>query len=208
LAAWLFTASLREWALRIRLFEVPFGESVRRARALPRAAHGMTVAHLGIAVLLRGFVGSSAWKEERVLFAKPGTTIEIAGFEVIFDGVERVRGPNYVAQRARLRVFEDGAPIAALKPERRAYPVAGSTTTESAIRSTLAGDLYTTVGEPAVERSRNEWTLRILYEPLVNWIWIGSGMLILGGLLSLSDRRLRVGSPRRRTSSNALQPAE
>lgn len=208
LAAWLFAASLREWALRIRLFAVPFNESARRARALPRAAHGMTMAHLGIAVLILGFVGSSAWKEERVLFAKPGTTIEIAGFEVIFDGVARVRGPNYVAQRARLRVFEDGAPVAILEPERRAYPVAGSTTTESAIRSTLAGDLYTTVGEPAVDRDRDEWTLRILYEPLVNWIWIGSGMLVLGGLLSLSDRRLRVGSPRRRTRPKALQPAE
>ena len=210
IAAWLLMASLREWALRIRLFDVPWRDAMRRARNLPRAAHGMTLAHLGVAVLVLGFVGSSAWKEERVLFVAPGTTIEIAGFSVAFEGVERVRGPNYVAQRARLGVFRDGRPVTVLEPERRVYPVAGTTTTESAIRSTLAGDLYTTIGEPAADRAAQEWTLRILYEPLVNWIWIGSVMLVLGGMLSLSDRRLRVGAPRRsaRAAAGAVQPAE
>ena len=208
IAAWLVVASLREWSLRIRLGDVPLADSARRAGKLPRAAHGMTLAHLGVAVLILGFVGSSAWKEERILFAATGTTVEIAGFDVVFDGVERVQGPNYVAQQARLRVLRDGEEITQLRPERRAYPVAGSTTTESAIRSTLAGDLYVTIGEPAVDRGSGEWTLRILYEPLVNFIWIGSAMLILGGLLSMSDRRLRVGAPRRAAREVALQPAE
>ena len=84
IAAWLFAATLREWGLRIKLFNAPFSESVRRARNLPRASHGMTLAHLGVAVLILGFVGSSAWKQEHTLFAEPGTTIEIAGFDMIF----------------------------------------------------------------------------------------------------------------------------
>ncbi|MCK0166182.1 heme lyase CcmF/NrfE family subunit [Jannaschia sp. S6380] len=209
IAAWLFAASLREWALRIRLGDVPLREAARRARGLPRAAHGMTLAHLGVAALILGFVGSSAWKEEQVLFARAGTVVEIAGFEVVFEGVEQVRGPNYVAQQAQLRVLKGGEEIARLRPERRSYPVAGTTTTESAIRSTLVGDLYTTVGEPAAGPQTGQWTLRILYEPLVNWIWIGSAMLILGGLLSMSDRRLRVGAPRRAARPvPAAQPAE
>jgi DsbE subfamily thiol:disulfide oxidoreductase len=196
LAAWLLLATLREWAMRIRLLDVPLKDAMRRARNLPRAAHGMTMAHAGLAVAMFGFVGSSAWKSEEIVFVQPGTVIEIAGFDVRFDGVERLPGPNYVADRGTLAVSRDGAFVTTLYPERRFYPVADSSTTESAIRSTLAGDLYASLAEPASDSAadRGAWTLRILYEPLVNFIWIGSAMLILGGALSLSDRRLRVGA--------------
>ena len=201
LAIWLFLATLREWALRIRLFDVPFKEALRRARNLPRATHGMTMAHAGLAVAIFGFVGSSAWKSEQVVFVGPGSNIFIAGFDVTFEGVQRLSGPNYFADRGTLVVRRDGEIVTMLYPERRTFPVAQSSTTESAIRSTLAGDLYASIAAPASEDAEESgaWTLRILYEPLVNFIWIGSFMLVLGGGLSLSDRRLRVGAPRRRT---------
>ncbi len=200
IAVWLLLATLREWASRIRLFEAPLAETLRRAKNLPRASHGMTMAHAGLAVAMFGFIGSSAWKSEEIAFVQPGAEIAIAGFDVRFDGVERVQGPNYVADRGTLTVTRDGAPVTVLYPERRAYPVAQSSTTESAIRSTLAGDLYASLAEPASEdaASSGAWTLRILYEPLVMLIWIGSAMLMIGGGLSLSDRRLRVGAPRRK----------
>ncbi|MCL4165242.1 UNVERIFIED_CONTAM: hypothetical protein GTU68_009026 [Idotea baltica] len=211
LAFWLLFATVREWVGRIRLFEVPFTDAVRRARYLPRASHGMSMAHAGVAVVILGMVGSSVWKSEQILFAQPGTDVSIAGFEVEFRGVERVRGPNYVADRGTLDVSRNGERLTTLYPERRSYPVAQSTTTESAIRSTLAGDLYISIGQPALEEADDSgaWTLRILYEPLVNLIWIGAGMLVIGGGLSLSDRRLRVGAPKRAAvSGDATVPAE
>jgi cytochrome c-type biogenesis protein CcmF len=154
-------------------------------------------------------VGSSAWKSEQILFASPGTVVEIAGYEVRFDKVERVRGPNYVSDMGTLTAFKDGEQVALLQPERRWYPVAEMQTTESAIRSTLAGDLYVTIGEPAADRNSNEWTLRILFEPFVNFIWIGTMFLVIGGTISLTDRRLRVGVPKR-TARPPIQatPAE
>lgn len=199
IAIWLLFATLREWALRIRLFEAPFAEAKRRALNLPRAAHGMTLAHAGLAVAMLGFIGSSAWKSEQIVFVQPGSQIAIAGFDITFEGAERVRGPNYFAERGTLTVRRNGEFVTLLHPERRSYPVARSTTTESAIRSTLAGDLYASISEPASEQAADNgaWTLRILYEPLVYFIWIGAAMLVLGGGLSLSDRRLRVGAPRR-----------
>jgi len=208
LGIWLFLAVLQEWGARIKLFRVPLRESLRRARNLPRATHGMTLAHLGLAVCIFGFVGSSAWKEEVVTFAEPGTEVRIAGFDITFEGVEQVDGPNYVAARGTLAVHREGEFVQYLYPERRNYPVARSQTTESAIRHTLAGDLYAAISEPAAENSGNVWTLRILYEPLVNFIWLGSFMLVLGGALSLSDRRLRVGAPRAAKAPVAAQPAE
>lgn len=197
IALWLFFASLREWGLRVRLFEVPLQESIRRARNLPRAAHGMTLAHAGVAVLMIGMIGSSVWKSEEIAFVEPGTSVNIAGFDVTFEGVQRVRGPNYIADQGTLRVERGGSFVTALKPERRSYPVAQSTTTESAIRSTLAGDLYASITEPSLDKAEESgaWTLRILYEPFVGLLWLGAAMLVIGGSLSLTDRRFRVGAP-------------
>jgi len=211
IATWLLLSTLLEWAGRIRLGKVPLRDSMRRARNLPRAAHGTTLAHAGLAVVMFGFVGSTAWKYEEVVFVTPGTEISIAGFDVVFEGIERVIGPNYVANRGTLTVTRDGEYVTSLLPERRNYPVAQYSTTESSIRSTLLGDLYATLTEPsdATASAEGVWTLRILYEPLVFLIWLGSVMLILGGALSLSDRRLRVGAPRRTPAADvATTPAE
>jgi len=208
LAIWLFFTTLREWAMRIRLFEAPFAESMRRMRHLPRAAHGMTLAHAGVALAMFGFVGSSAFKAEEIVFVKPGAEIAIAGFDLTFEGVQQIRGPNYIADRGVLTVRRNGDFVTVLYPERRGYLVAQSQTTESAIRSTIVGNLFASIGTPAAEDAKDSgaWTLRILYQPLVNFIWFGAGLLILGGGLSLSDRRLRVGAPRRAKQQQRASP--
>ncbi len=206
IALWLLFATLREWALRVRLLEVPFLESLRRARNLPRAAHGLTLSHAGVAVVMIGMIGSTVWKSEEIVFVKPGSSIDIAGFDVTFKGVQRIQGPNYLADRGILHVERNGSPVTILRPERRSYPVARSTTTESAIRSTPAGDLYASIREPSSKEAEKDgaWTLRILYEPFVGLIWLGASMLVTGGSLSLSDRRFRVGAPQR--SKTQLTP--
>jgi cytochrome c-type biogenesis protein CcmF len=211
IAIWMLLATLQEWAGRIKLGDVPLQESFRRARNLPRASHGMTLAHAGLAIAIFGFVGSSAWKSEQIVFVTPGTEVAIAGFDVRFEGAERVVGPNYVANRGTLIVEQDGDYVTTLYPERRSYPVSQYSTTESSIRSTMAGDLYASLAEPADAQAeaRGAWTLRILYEPFVNFIWIGAAMLVFGGGLSLSDRRLRVGAPKRASRPiPAATPAE
>lgn len=209
LAFWLLFSTLREWSLRVRLFDSDLASAWRRSRNLPRATYGMTVAHLGVAILMLGMIGSSVWKDEEIKFVEPGTEISIGKFDVTFEGVERVRGPNYFADRGALRVEIDGEYVTTLFPERRTYPVAQTTTTESAIRSTPAGDLYASITEPSLEAAEESgaWTLRILYEPLVGFIWLGSIMLCAGGILSLSDRRLRVGAPRK-SKQTQIQAAE
>lgn len=204
IAVWLLIATLREWSLRIKLGQVRIKESLDRLRRVPRSSHGMTLAHAGLAVCMFGFVGSSAWKSEEILFVEAGTQVEIAGFDVTFEGAETVQGPNYTASVGVLRVEKNGRYVTTLRPERRSYPVAQSSTTEAAIRSTPAGDLYASITEPADQAAYGKWTLRILYEPLVGLVWLGSLMLVLGGLLSLSDRRLRVGAPKRKTNPVSL----
>ena len=208
LAAWLLLAVAREWAHRVKLGAAPLAESLRRARGLPRAAHGMTLAHAGLAVAVVGMTGSTAWKEEEVVLASAGTSVEVAGRTVTLRGVEEVLGPNYRAAQGTLTVERDGELLATLHPERRYYPAAQSHTTESAIRPDAAlGDLYVTISPPAAGFDGTAWTLRVLHEPFVNLIWVGSALMVLGGAASLSDRRLRVGAPRR-AARPAVQPAE
>ena len=205
LAAWLFFGALVEWSDRVKLLRAPLGESWRRARNLPRAAHGMTLAHAGMAVVMAGMIGSSVWKSEVVTNLRPGETVEIAGYSLLFEGVGKLEGPNYSAERARFTVTRDGEEIAALFPEKRVYQVQAMPTTEAAIRTTLVADLYAVIGDAD---GRGGWTVRIYHEPLVPWIWLGCLLMVAGGLVSLSDRRLRVGAPQRaRKAKTASRPA-
>lgn len=193
LAFWLLLSTLGEFLDRIRLFSAP-KDAWSRARTLPRSAKGMTLAHTGLAVAILGFVGSSLWKTEQILFVEPGRETLIAGYSVTFDGVNETAGANYIARQGILKIEKDGKDLGRLFPERRFYPASGSTTTESAVRQSFRGDLYASIVEPTSQIAKGQWTLRLSFEPLINCIWIGLGMLVLGGILSLSDRRYRIGT--------------
>ena len=196
LAAWLFTGAVVEWSGRIKLFRAPLADSLRRARHLPRSAHGTALAHAGLAVAMAGMIGASNWKGEAVQVMRPGEAVELAGYVYRLDGVEQAQGPNYTMDRARFTVTTtDGALVARLDPEKRFYPVRAMATTEAAIHTTAMADLYVVIGDAD---GQGGWTVRIFHEPMVPWIWAGTLIMILGGAVSLSDRRLRVGAPQRR----------
>jgi cytochrome c-type biogenesis protein CcmF len=196
LAAWLFAATLSELAERVRLFAEPTASAWRRTRRLPRAAWGMTLAHSGMAVTIAGIAGSTAWSQQQVVDAKPGQEFAIAGYQVAFDGVNDVRGPDYTATRADIRLLRDGRQIAAMHPEKRFYAVEDGSQTDVAIRTNLLSDVYVVIGD---KDTGGGYVLRLYYNPLVPWIWLGAAAMALGGLVSLSDRRHRVGAPARRT---------
>jgi cytochrome c-type biogenesis protein CcmF len=189
LSAWLFTAVLTEFAERVRLFRIPPADSLRRAIHLPRSAYGMTIAHLGIAVSVAGFA-ASAFDREVIEILKPGGSISIAGYEVTLEHVNRIPGPNYVADDATIRVTHDGSLVREMHPERRYFPLQKQTTSETAIRTNLLADLYVALGE---SDTKGDWTVRVYWKPLVPWIWMGAVIMAFGGVVSLSDRRWRVG---------------
>ena len=95
-----------------------------------------------------------------------------------------------------------GKPYAILKPERRLFTVQRRQVAETAIQTNLLRDFYATLGEGD---PRQGWVIRLYLNPLAPWIWLGAALCALGGFVSLSDRRLRVGAPSRRP---VLQAAE
>lgn len=195
LAAWLGIGALCELSLRLKLFAAPAAETLSRARHLPRAAWGMTVAHLGVALLVMGITVSETWQVEVQQVMKPGETVQVGPVQYRFLGVAPYKGPNYTAQRGRFEILEGGRVVDELQPAQRRYQQPPMETTEAAIRPSLLGDLYAVVGEGDAERG---WAVRLYWKPLVSWIWLGALIMALGGFLSLSDRRLRVGAPARR----------
>ena len=202
-AVWVIVGTALEFAGRMRLFKVPFAESWRRFKATPRAAHGMTIAHASLGFIVMGCIGAGAWNSELIRTMKLGDSASIAGFEVRLEKMDALRGPNYVAERATLVVTEGGKPFATMQPKRRLFLVQRRQVAETAIRTNLMRDLYATLGEGDAV---NGWVVRLYYNPLAPWIWLGAAMCAFGGFVSLSDRRLRIGAPRR--SRAAAQPAE
>jgi cytochrome c-type biogenesis protein CcmF len=192
-AVWLLVGSL--WVLVERLnFSTGLDTALARAAGLPRAAWGMVVAHMGVAVAAMGVVAVSVWTAETVTLLKPGETASVAGYDVRLLSVKDEQGPNYSAKVGRFAVSVGGAQIEEMVAEKRAYPNPGSETTEAGLRVRPLDVLYVTLGQGHADGT---WTVRMYHHPLVVWIWGGAVIMVFGGILSLSDRRLRVGAPRR-----------
>ncbi|MFZ5609247.1 MAG: heme lyase CcmF/NrfE family subunit [Pseudomonadota bacterium] len=198
MAAWLVIGALAEFAERVKLGRAAFSDSLRRMAKLPRAAYGMTLAHAGLGILLAGIVAMTAWQEEHVQAMRPGAQMKVGGYDLAFDSIGEAQGPNYLAERAVFILKKDGREVARLFPERRFYPVQQMTTTEAAIHTTGMGDVYVAVGD---SHDNGSWTTRIYYNPLAPWLWLGAGVMALGAVVSLTDRRLRVGVPSRKTAA-------
>ena len=204
LAAWLISGTLLEVAERIRLFRIPLGQSLRRAAGLPRSAWGMTIAHSAAGLMVLGITASSAWQTERITYMKPGQTLKVAHYQVKFVGVRQVRGPNYVARQGRFEAWRSGSLVTVLEAEKRVFPRERQTTTEAAIHGTLRGDLYVVLGDPD---KQGGWAVRMYFNPLVAWIWIGAILMFVGAGVSLTDRRHRVGAPRPSPAPAPAAPA-
>ena len=197
LAAWLLVGTVAEFTARIRLFRVPVGESLRRLARVPRATWGMTVAHAGMAVVVAGMVGAGNWKVESIQVMTPGETITVAGYDYTFRGATQVQGPNYTATRGTFDVSREGRRVVTLYPENRNYPVEKRPSTEAAILTTFWADLYVVIGDPDKNTTTGGYVTRIYHNPMIAWIWAGILIMVAGGLVSLSDRRHRVGAPTR-----------
>ena len=77
-----------------------------------------------------------------------------------------------------------------MAPQKRFYPVAGTPTTEVAIRKTLGGDVYVALGDP-VREEPGAWRIRVSHHPLIDWVFGGAGLIAIGGFMALAARRRR-----------------
>jgi cytochrome c-type biogenesis protein CcmF len=162
------------------------------------------LAHLGVAISVAGF-SASAFDVEAITSVPAGGEVTVAGYVLRLDGVRRIPGANFIADDAAVTVSRDGRAVAVMHPQRRFFPLQQQTTSVTAIRTNLLADLYVALGDPGTPGT---WTIRAYWKPLVPWIWIGAVTMAFGGVVSLSDRRWRIGAAvRARNTAPTPQPA-
>ena len=137
---------------------------------------------MGIGLLILGITGSSVWQKENIIKMRINDETNIQNYNIIFKQIEEVKGPNYLAIKATFSIYDDkNILIAEMQPEKRFYPISKIFTTEASIDANLIRDLYIVLGDGNIN---DGWIVRVYYNPLVMWIWIGSTMVFLGGLMS------------------------
>ena len=171
--------------------------SLKRLIVLPRADFGKFFAHSGLGITMFAIAALTSWEKEDIRVVPVGGSWKIAAYELKLNSVENVRGPNYFSTMGVIAVSKDGQLLTVLRPEKRNYPVAQMPTTEAAIDYRLSRDLYVVLGD---QQSDNSWTVRTYLKPFTNWIWGGCALMAVGGLLSLTDRRLRIAAGRRKVT--------
>jgi cytochrome c-type biogenesis protein CcmF len=190
---------------RTGLVRLPFATALHRTRGLPRSAWGSAFAHAGLGVALIGIVCETTWNSEYIATMKQNDVAHVAGYDVKLDGLFQRQGPNFHEMIAEFNVSSDGEKLSMMTPSKRSFTTRGSSTTEAALLTRGASQLYISLGDATAEGAI---AVRIYHKPLVLLIWWGPVLMAFGGVLSLSDRRLRVGAPKPARAKQRLQPAE
>ncbi|XXQ68239.1 heme lyase CcmF/NrfE family subunit [Neisseriaceae bacterium B1] len=164
----------------------------KRKLALPLRRWGMSVAHIGIAIFALGATAVSYYDTARDVIIEPRATITFRDYQLTFAHIEEHKAQNYVAIIGYFRLQENTQNKAMLKPEKRQYLSGGEPMTEAAIYHGFWQDVYVSLGEmQGSDIAQSPWLIRVYIKPLMNWMWFGALIMVLGGLLVLLDRKNR-----------------
>ncbi len=166
---------LRKWVLR-------------QGAPLTRAQIGMCLAHLGVGVFILGATMVSAYTVETDVSARTGDRFEVGGYEILFRSVRPVEGPNFSAEEGEFELRKDGEIVTVLASQQRVYRVQQTPMTEAAIDTRIGRDVFVALGEPLGD---NAWSVRIQVKPLIRFLWLGTLLMVFGGLFTITDRRYR-----------------
>jgi cytochrome c-type biogenesis protein CcmF len=179
-------AVLGTWVIVAALFDPV--DRLRRGLSLSPSILGMTLAHVGLGVITIGVITMESRMMEDDVSLAPGQQVELGAYSFRLDSISDVDGPNFIAKQAQVTVLKNGAPEAVLYPERRNYYVQQQSLAEASLGVGWRRDLLATLGE---ELGQGAWSLRVQVRPLMRYVWLGAGLMALGGFVSTLDRRYR-----------------
>ncbi|PMN35380.1 c-type cytochrome biogenesis protein CcmF [Vibrio lentus] len=165
---------------------------------LPRSHWAMICGHIGLAVTVIGIAMVQNYSIERDVRLAPGESYQLEEYSFLFTGVRDKDGPNYDGYIADFEITKEGKYINTLHAEKRFYTTAKSMMTEAAIDRGVTRDLYIAMGERLDDNK--SWAVRIYYKPFVRWIWAGSLIMSIGGVIAISDRRYRFRKPTKKSA--------
>ncbi len=194
LGVYIIVGALTDAALRVRPRPMPFRAVLERARGLPRSAWGTAIAHAGMGVTLLG-LAATGWGVERISAIRPGQAVDLGPYQVVVTGIVPRPGPNYSETLVEAEVRRGGRVVATMAPAKRFFATRQQTVAEAGIVTLGLGQVYVSLGDQHPDGTLDT---RMFWKPLVSLIWFGALVMACGGLLSLSDRRLRIGVAFRR----------
>jgi cytochrome c-type biogenesis protein CcmF len=203
LAVYLIAGSFADVASRIWARGQPARVMLARAVGLPRSAWGAAIAHAGLGVTLMG-LAATGWGVERIATVKLGQGIDLGHYQATIENLRSRQGPNYSEVLAHTVISRGGAVVATVEPAKRSFPERQTTVTEAGIVTLGFGQIYISLGDQHADGSIDT---RMFWKPLVTAIWIGAVIMAFGGVVSLCDRRLRIGFARRAARVSAANPA-
>ena len=184
LCAFVATTIAQEYARGIRA-RMRRGEGALRAFAglLSRnqRRYGGYVVHLAVLLIFVGFAGA-AFELEETRLMHPGERWEVGDYTVEYRQAVPVSHPHYAGAIARLALWRRGEPVGILTPEKRVYLQQEQPTTLPAVASSLREDFYVILTGLEPDQSA---ALKVYINPLVNWIWIGGFIFVVGNTLLL-----------------------
>jgi cytochrome c-type biogenesis protein CcmF len=163
--------------------------ALKRAAGLPRQAYGSALAHAGLGLTVIG-IAATAWHAETITMMRVGEARDVGGYTLTLTGLAPRQGPNYRETAANFTIAEAGLPLGEVVSTKRIYTVRGTPTTQVGLMTTGFGQVYASLGDSEPD---GRVGVRLYWKPLVLFIWLGAVVMALGGALSLSDRRLRLG---------------
>ncbi len=182
---------------------------IRRIRQAPAGRRftaemvGMSLAHFGIGMFVVGVMVTESLNVERDVRMTPGDTVEVSGYEIAFVTLRHHEGPNFIADEGVFEIRKNGRVLSEQHPQKRQY-LRGQVMTEAAIDAGFFSDFYIAMGEPLQDGSA--WAIRLYYKPMIRWVWLGAILMMLGGFIAATERRLRQAVTARDGESAAANP--
>ena len=195
LGFWGMIGALADLWYRGNFSKVGLSVGLKRLAGLPRSVFGTAIAHFGLGVTVLGIFAATTFGTETVVEMKPGASIDAGGYSLTFDGMRDAVGPNFTESRGHFTVSSGGAAVADVWSSKRLYTARRMPTTEAGILTFGLSQLYVSLGDPM---DGGGIVVRIWWKPFILCIWGGALVMMVGGFVSLSDRRLRVGAPSRK----------
>ena len=169
------------------------GAVLSRLSGLPRSVYGTALAHFGIGVTALGIVVVTAFGTEQVLVMKQGDEVRAANYTLAFDGLQKRQGSNFDEEFGTFRLLDSArVELSKIVSSKRFYPARAMPTTEGGIETRGFSQVYVSLGE----KSGDGVVVRIWMKPMITLIWLGAVLMSFAALISLSDRRLRIGAPK------------
>ncbi|MBI4480667.1 MAG: heme lyase CcmF/NrfE family subunit [Acidobacteria bacterium] len=144
--------------------------------------YGGYIVHFGIVLMFIGFTGT-AFNTEREQGLRVGDKLDLGPYSFRLAELTETDNSNFAAQHAVVELYRGDRLLDVMRPERRFYKASRQPSTEAAIRPRINEDLYVVFA--GMDEDQQHAVINVHRNPLVNWIWLGSFVVILGTLIAL-----------------------